>query len=72
MDVGEKFEQIKSAKNLSLREAQYFADIINNYFQLGRPQEFEEYETELTQKLPQLFSFLDFNQLINLSHNYFL
>ena len=72
MDVREKFQQIKSAKNLSINEAQYFADIINNYFQDGRPQEFEEYELELTKKLPQLFEFLDFNQLINLSHNYFL
>ena len=72
MDINEKFNQIRSVSSLSITEAQYFADIINNYFQEGRPGEFKAYELELTKKLPQFFEFLDFNQLITLSHNYFL
>ena len=72
MDIEQKIQAIENAESITLKETQYFADVINDYFSNGRPQEFSKYEHILSSRVEEFCSFLDFNSLVGLLHNYFL
>lgn len=72
MNIDKKFSQIKNAAELSLQEAQHFSDILTEYFRSDRSERFGQYEQDLTKKLPQMFGFLEFNNLIEFAHRYFM
>ncbi len=72
MDNEAKISQIENVQTVTSTEAQFFADIIKDYFDNGRPKSFEKYERPLTDKLPQFLKFLDFDSLIVLIQNFFL
>ena len=72
MDNEAKISQIERAQTVTSTEAQFFADIIKDYFDSGRPSSFEKYERPLTNRLPQFLKFVDFDGLIVLIQNFFL
>ena len=64
MDNEAKISQIERAQTVTSTEAQFFADIIKDYFDNGRPSSFEKYERPLTTRLPQFLKFVEFDGLI--------
>jgi len=72
LDNEAKISQIESAQTVTSTEAQFFADIIKDYFVSGRPSSFEKYERPLITRLPQFLKFLEFDGLIFLIQQFFL
>ena len=63
MDNEAKISQIERAQTVTSTEAQFFADIIKDYFDNGRPSSFEKYERPLTTRLPQFLKFVEFDSI---------
>ena len=57
LDNEAKIFQIESAQTITGTEAQFFADIMKDYFDNGRPSSFEKYERPLITRLPQFLKF---------------